>query len=175
MEQSLWKADCHSAGKRIPCFLYNKKIHICFHKNSPLNSILNEPSPQQHLMFQTNINTVVPSMFRSSNSLFPSGLLTKSMNFETLSYLIKLHDGDGTCVVLLGSPHSSDHKQVDHPCSYLLADKCSSNNSEPLRASTNWQEAGQPMEKFNFPLKEPRPMLLAIIIDNAQLSHPAWH
>jgi hypothetical protein len=63
---------------------------------------------------------------------------------------------------------------IDHPCSNLLEGKCSrSYNSEPPRGSTNLQEGGQPMEKFNTPLKEPETMLLATITDNAQLSRPA--
>ena len=74
MEQSSCPyANSCSAGRDIPCILWNLKVHHCAHNSLPLIPILSKMKPVHILpfyFFNSHFRVILPTMFRSSKWSF---------------------------------------------------------------------------------------------------------
>ena len=80
-----WEANWFAASQEIPRILWNPKVHYRTHKRPPPVPTLCQPNPvhiptswRSILILSTHLRLGLPS------GLFPSGFLTKTLNFKKI-------------------------------------------------------------------------------------------
>jgi hypothetical protein len=91
MEQSPYiEADNCSAYYKIPCLLWNQKLHYHAHNSLPPVPFLSKIDPFHNLphnFLKLNFDIVLPSTYRSSKCSLPFRL--SNLNFICISYLLQ--------------------------------------------------------------------------------------
>jgi hypothetical protein len=130
MDQSPpWETDSHSAGQKIPCLLWNPKVHYRVHKSSPPVPTLSQMNPVHTFppyFPKVHSNVIFTPMHKSSDWSLISGFQTKTlyaflisaMHAECPSHIILLHLITLIikllyCVCVVGS--SSSQEQISFP------------------------------------------------------------